>query len=145
MSKYTLENGAIMADGQAIARHDAARNVVVSTEPLHHKIKSAISRLIEPNPAYEVDELQESPGITPEPAPVPGGALPKGPVPAAAMETAPAKDPALGDKTPAYVDWFRRNHSAEEFAEKYRGRKVPASMAVAMAEPVISTHMPTNE
>jgi len=143
MSKYTLENGAIMADGQAIARHDAARNVVVSTEPLHHKIKSAISRLIEPNPAYEVDELLESPRITPEPDS--DAVLPKGPVPAAAMEEPPAKDPALGDKTPAYVEWFRRNHSAEEFSEKYRGRKVPASMAVAMAEPVISNHMPTNE
>lgn len=135
MSKYTLENGAIMADGQAIARHDAARNVVVSTDPLHHKVKSAISRLIEPNPAYEVEE--ESFHV--EHVPQPETSL------ATQPPAPPAKDPALGDKTPAYVEWFRAHHSAEEFAEKYRGRKVPASMAVAMAEPVISNHMPTNE
>jgi hypothetical protein len=143
MSKYTLENGAIMADGQQIARHDAARNVVVSLEPLHHKVKSSISRLIDPNPDYEVEAVQESSVIPPEPGPK--DVIPEVPAPIEAMETPPATDPALGDKTPAYVEWFRRTHSAEEFAAKYRGRKIPGNLDSALAEPVISNHMPTVE
>ena len=56
----------------------------------------------------------------------------------------PAQDPALGDKTPAYVEWYREAHTPKEFTEKYRGRKLPQSLAVALAEPIVSDRMPTN-
>lgn len=29
-----------------------------------------------------------------------------------------------GDKTPAYIEWYRRNHSAEAFRAKYAHRKI---------------------
>jgi len=35
----------------------------------------------------------------------------------------PEQDPLQGDKTPAYVEWYRENHSPEEFDAKYKGRK----------------------
>ena len=41
----------------------------------------------------------------------------------------PTLDPLAGDKTPAYVEWFARNHSEEEFAKKY-----PAHRKVARPE-----------
>ena len=34
----------------------------------------------------------------------------------------PPKDPMQGDKTPAYVQWYRDNHTKEEFEAKYGGR-----------------------
>jgi hypothetical protein len=34
----------------------------------------------------------------------------------------PPMDPKMGDKTPAYVMWYRRVHP-DKFDEKYRGRK----------------------
>jgi hypothetical protein len=53
---------------------------------------------------------------------------PEAPAPAKAPKEkpeAPAQDPAAGDKTPAYVAWYRDNHSPEEFAAKYGSRKTP--------------------
>jgi len=136
MSKYTLENGAVLCEGQEIAKYDEALNVVTSDAPLHHKVKAAISRIIEPNPEYATVAVSDSSGGVKTPsAPVPA--------PSVAIPEAPAKDPALGDKTPAYVEWFREHHSPEEFAEKYRGRRIPATLADAMQEPSISKIMPT--
>lgn len=39
-----------------------------------------------------------------------------------AEEGAPEMDPALGDKTPAFVDWMHTHHP-EEAAKRYLGRK----------------------
>lgn len=36
---------------------------------------------------------------------------------------APPKTIESGDKTPAYVQWFRENHSEEEFEARYGHRK----------------------
>ncbi|GAT33289.1 hypothetical protein TSACC_21702 [Terrimicrobium sacchariphilum] len=36
----------------------------------------------------------------------------------------PIKDPQFGDLTPEWVEWFRANHSSEEFAAKYHHRGV---------------------
>ena len=36
----------------------------------------------------------------------------------------PEQDPAFGDKTPAYVAWFKENHSESEFEAKYGNRKI---------------------
>lgn len=35
----------------------------------------------------------------------------------------PPKTISEGDKTPAYVEWYRKNHSKEEFDSKYGNRK----------------------
>lgn len=40
-----------------------------------------------------------------------------------AKSDGPAKDPAMGDKTPAFVEWFRENHSEAEFEARYGHRK----------------------
>jgi hypothetical protein len=34
----------------------------------------------------------------------------------------PDTDPELGDLTPVYVAWYKDNHTADEYAEKYAGR-----------------------
>jgi hypothetical protein len=39
------------------------------------------------------------------------------------IDKAPEKDVAMGDKTPAYVEWFFDNHSQEEAFAKYGHRK----------------------
>lgn len=36
----------------------------------------------------------------------------------------PAMDPMHGDKTPAYVEWYRHTHSDAEFQAKYGHRKI---------------------
>lgn len=42
----------------------------------------------------------------------------------------PAKNPAMGDKTPEYVAWFKAHATAEEIAVRYPdNRRVPASTA----------------
>jgi hypothetical protein len=35
----------------------------------------------------------------------------------------PSQDPMMGDKTPAYVRWFKANHTEAEFQAKYGHRK----------------------
>jgi hypothetical protein len=139
MSKYILENGAILCEGKEIAKFDASLNAVITAAPLHHKIKSAISRIIEPNPQYIVQA-----GEATQPAPIVAGPVALDAKPTASdLDPAPAQDPALGDKTPDYIEWYRLNHSPEEFAEKYGKRRIPNNIADAHAEPVISNHMPT--
>jgi hypothetical protein len=49
----------------------------------------------------------------PEPAAV-AEAPPKAPC--------PGTHPEYGDLTPVYVAWYKDNHTAEEYAEKYAGR-----------------------
>ena len=34
----------------------------------------------------------------------------------------PETHPELGDLTPAYVAWFKDNHTEDEYLEKYAGR-----------------------
>jgi hypothetical protein len=42
----------------------------------------------------------------------------------------PAKHPAMGDKTPEYVAWFKSRATPEEIAKRYPdNRRVPASVA----------------
>jgi len=42
----------------------------------------------------------------------------------------PAKHPAMGDKTPEYVAWFKAHATPEEIAKRYPdNRRVPASIA----------------
>lgn len=46
------------------------------------------------------------------------------------IPTPPAKHPAMGDKTPEYVAWFKANATPEEIAKRYpENRRVPASIA----------------
>lgn len=41
----------------------------------------------------------------------------------------PDRHPQLGDKDPAYREWFKAHHSAEEYERKYSGRVFPATMS----------------
>ncbi|GAT35613.1 hypothetical protein TSACC_3684 [Terrimicrobium sacchariphilum] len=58
-----------------------------------------------------------------DPAPVLQGE-PPATLPQAPGSPEPVKDPQYGDLTPAYIEWFRANHSAEEFAKRYHHRGV---------------------
>ena len=40
------------------------------------------------------------------------------------LTNAPATDPNLGDLTPAFIEWMRKNVSPEIFAKRYAGRIV---------------------
>lgn len=114
--KYTLDGNAVLCDGQKIADYDPVTGKVTSPAPLHHKVRAAISNMIEPNPTYESEG--EDPIVPNEPA--------------------PPLNPALGDKDPAFIAWFRRNHSPEEFAARYPvSRRLPKTEdeAVAITEP----------
>jgi hypothetical protein len=39
-------------------------------------------------------------------------------------EEAPYMEPQLGDMTPNYIEWFKKNHSKEEFEARY-GTRLP--------------------
>jgi hypothetical protein len=46
------------------------------------------------------------------------------------IPTPPAKHPAMGDKTPEYVAWFKAHATPEEIAKRYPdNRRIPASTA----------------
>ncbi|MEI6278307.1 MAG: hypothetical protein WCQ16_02845 [Verrucomicrobiae bacterium] len=108
MSKYTQENGAILCDGQPVATLDTKRNAIISPAPLHHKIKAAIARIIEGKPTFLVEPVSPMSDLD---------------EPAFLAADEPAMDPGLGDKTPAYIEWYRDNHTAGEFQAKYGHRK----------------------
>lgn len=123
--KYTLQGNAILCDGQEIANYNPVTGIVTSPQPLHHKVRAAISNMIEPNPVYEAGEKDtelEEVAIEDDPAPVP--------------------HPSLGDKDPAFVSWYRRTHTPEQFARRYPvSRRLPkdSDLLIAPSEP--STRM----
>lgn len=46
---------------------------------------------------------------------------------AAGLVTPPPQHPAMGDKDPSFVDWYRQNATPEEFNRQYSaGRKLPS-------------------
>ena len=48
----------------------------------------------------------------------------------------PAQDPKFGDKTPAYVEWYRKTHGQAAFDEKYGHRRHPGNISEREPEPV---------
>jgi hypothetical protein len=116
------DDGTVLKDGEKVGTVDDGD--VISFTPvlgLHHKTAKSIQARIEehfanqPQGASEAGETHALPevGSTPAPATTPS-------VPAGDPEPAMAAD--AGDKTPEWIEWFRRNHSKEEFVARYAGR-----------------------
>lgn len=80
-------------------------------EKMHHKRVAMIEReILKMRDSSVVDRLphkQEAEGSIPSPATIPAP---------------PTCEPSHGDKSPAYVAWYRDNHTAEEFQAKYGHR-----------------------
>lgn len=73
-----------------------------------------------PAPGEDAQKTPD-PGAQETPAPDEAASLPD------AQERADPEPEMLseaGDKTPAYIEWYRRNHSAEAFRAKYAHRKI---------------------
>lgn len=113
-----LESGAVIreADGKTIAQVAPDQSGAEAIKYAHHKFAryaAAILELMEagPDPVVPVDPPGDPEENVEAHPPEPEGM--KGTDP-------PVMDVALGDTTPLYVEWFKANHTAEEFRVKYK-------------------------
>lgn len=90
-----LDEGMVMKDGTPVAVDNEGKGTVTSPARLSKKLAEAIVAEVGRAVEFVVAE----------------------------GEAEPAQDPTMGDKTPAYVRWYRATHTAEEFEQKYRNRK----------------------
>lgn len=114
--KTEIKDDAVFYDGKKVGKIQTTPSGEVEFIPsvvLHHKTAERIRKDIEEILSQGVSEAGEShalseAGSTPAPA---------------TNDPEPEQDPSMGDKTPAYVAWFRRNHSAQAFEKRYANRK----------------------
>lgn len=116
---YTLENSLLLKDGAPIARYDEETNTVRSPKYLPVRdsgpIRKLIAQLGKDKPRFALGALENK---TPRSESGQSGAAGKN------VPQAPEKDPAAGDKTPAYVAWMKKYHPAE-YETRYAGRIIP--------------------
>ena len=116
MSNYAIEGGKVLCKGEPIADYNPDNNTVTSEKALAPGIKGAINRLVEPNATFIVT----SPPPESEPPPPDEPPLP-------VVETIPPPpemEIGKGDKSPAYVEWYREHHTPEQFEAKYKSRNI---------------------
>jgi len=92
----SIDEGIVLKEGTPVAVYNEARGTVTSPARLTKKLAQAITEQVGKAVAFVVAEEEAG--------------------------EEPAMDPARGDKTPAYVRWYRATHTAEEFARKYNNR-----------------------
>jgi hypothetical protein len=115
--KTTIEGSAVLHDG----KHAGDLTIEGDFKPiegLHHATAKRIAKDIDilkqgGQVASRLPHKQENIGSNPIPATTPK----------AGKDLEPEMDPDKGDKTPAYVEWFKRNHSKAEFEAKYGNRR----------------------
>lgn len=128
-TEYSLKDSNILKGDEVVGTYDAEENkVVLIKRPGPHGYK-ALSAFFEElgkekpifdiEPENEGDPKDTKPEAPKEPKAKKAEETPKG----KEKPEAPEKDPFLGDKTPAYIRWFRDNHTEEEFQAKYGNRK----------------------
>lgn len=109
-----LKGDALFNGEEQIGVYDAERNVLSMPKRISPKIYPLIAEVIGKKPEYDFGTPNPNPKIHKE-DPTSKRAKSK--------SAEPSKDPQSGDKTPAYIEWFRANHSKEEFAARYGHRK----------------------
>jgi hypothetical protein len=119
MNIEILENGTVLKDGKKVGTmEDGPAISFVPAPGLHHKTAKSIQAQIEkhfseqPQGASEAGETHSflEAGSTPAPATFAKG------------DPEPPMTADAGDKTPEWIEWFRANHSKEEFVARYAGR-----------------------
>lgn len=121
-SEYVIAGESILRDGQEIARYSEETNTVTSPKRLAPIFAGAINKLVEQlgksKATFKVDgaEDSESQGEATPPAD-------KSKRHQRVIPEPPPTDPRAGDKTPAYIRWYREHHTEAEFHAKYGHRK----------------------
>ena len=138
-NQITIEGTAILRDGEQVGKLTPEGDFK-PIEGLHHKTAEKIAKEIDilkdqgGQTASRSAHNQEIAGSIPATGTTHDEGLdrlevlsknPKfrsGTTPISGPLAAPQQDPALGDKTRAYVSWYRLNHTAKAFDAKYGNR-----------------------
>jgi len=119
MPRYQITpNGQITDEGKAIGWVEGGTNLIFKEGvEISGQARAYLERLLKPEEGkppvedFEEEDTKASQNRTQSDAT-------RSDVP-----PAPEMDPRLGDKTPAYMQWLR-THFPEEYAKRYKGRKV---------------------
>ena len=133
MFTYKKDTHEISRDGKPIGIFDPATGTVGTVEALAPVLKGQLKKLLEAEGcevksfALATDsEAEGKEGVSGEgstPTLPPGDTAPPPASSAPAIPACPPCDPAMGDKTPAVVEWYR-DHAPEEFKRRYgNGRR----------------------
>jgi hypothetical protein len=118
MPRYQITpNGQITDSGEVIGWVEGGTNLIFKEGvEVSGQARGYLERLLNPEGPEEATPPSEGgPGDATEPPPQPH---------APEIPPAPKQDPRMGDKTPAYREWFRKHHTQEEYEKRYGGRKV---------------------
>lgn len=94
-----IKDGAVLKDGKHVGTV-AEDGIFTPAAGVHHKTIESVRK-----------ELT-------------GGDAPPEEKPKAEKTPEPIKSAQFGDLTPEYVEWYRANHTTEEFAAKYHNRGI---------------------
>jgi hypothetical protein len=114
MSRYQITpNGQITDNGEPIGWVEGGTNLIFKEGvEVSGQARGYLERLLNPEegkPPVEVCEEEAREAMNPAPPD---------------FYPEPPQDPRMGDKTPAWRNWFRMTHSQDEYQKRYAGRKV---------------------
>jgi len=154
----TIDDGIILRDGVAVGTYNEERNVAwfpkrISTH-LYEPLEAAIGRKPELKFASK-EELEAADRLIGTPVasvPAPGDTVAGGEVEAGVpvidrepdSDTAPAKDPKMGDKTPAFMAWYLAERGEEAFSARYGHRHCPPHVKAKNLSPSAAAAAPTS-
>lgn len=130
MSQIIIQDGHVIKDGKEVGTI-GADGAFYPSPGLHHKTIEAVNKFLnQPQGETVSSDVHNvaSEGSTPSPATIEGKFDPKGVTifenphgfkSPPEIDFEPPQDPQSGDKTPAYVEWYARNHTKAEFDAKY--------------------------
>jgi hypothetical protein len=123
MSRYQITpNGQITDEGKAIGWVEGGTNLVFQEGvEVSGQARAYLERLLKAAEGESVEVFEEE--HTQEAMPPDPGREYDRPAPPG-FYAEPPQDPRMGDKTPAWRNWFRMTHSQDEYQKRYAGRKV---------------------